>query len=154
MLQVGSAVVRTTSTISGMPLIGDGDRERAAELLRRHYLRGRLSLDELTERLDVALSARRDHELRPAFTGLPSMWRDGVTGSRLGLDGAWRAVRRTAFVVALWLLWWTASIVLLIGLVASLVMSGFSWTTPAVFVALWLAVTFAIRYVTRRRSWR
>ena len=133
-----------------MALIGDGDRERAAELLRRHYLRGRLSLDELTERLDVALSARRDHELRPAFTGLPGMWRDGVTAPRLGLDGAWRAVRRVAFVVALWLLWWAASLVLLIGFVASVVVHGLSWITAAVVVGLWLAMTLAVRRIARQ----
>ena len=37
-----------------LAVIGDGERERTVESLREHYLRGRLSVEELTERLGRA----------------------------------------------------------------------------------------------------
>jgi Domain of unknown function (DUF1707) len=127
-----------------MALIGDRERERAAARLKQHYLRGRLSLEELTERLDVALTARRDRDVRVALGGLPTV------GLRTGLDEAWRAARRTAFVVAVWSLWWAASLVLLIGYVASIVAQGLSLTIAAVFAGLWAVCTIAARRVTTR----
>jgi hypothetical protein len=128
-----------------MALIGDRDREQAAARLKDHYLRGRLSLEELTERLDVALTARRGADVRVALSGLPAF------RLRSGLDEAWRAARRTAFVVAVWSLWWAASLVLLIGYVASLVTQGLSLTIAAVFAALWISVTLAAKRAVRRR---
>ena len=71
-----------------MALIGDRDRDHAAARLKQHYLRGRLSLEELTERLEVALTARRDRDVRVALSGLPGF------GLRTGLDEAWRAALR------------------------------------------------------------
>jgi uncharacterized protein DUF1707 len=127
-----------------MALIGDHDRERAAARLKQHYLRGRLSLEELTERLEVALTARREGDVRVALNGLPA------AGLRSGLDEAWRAARRTAFVVAVWSLWWAASLVLLIGYVASVVAQGLSLTIAAVFAALWLLCTLSAKRVARR----
>jgi hypothetical protein len=127
-----------------MALIGDRDREQAATRLKRHYLQGRLSLEELTERLEVALTARREQDVRVALSGLPT------AGLRSGLDEAWRAARRTAFVIAVWTLWWAASLVLLIGYVASVVAQGLSLTIAAVFAVLWVACTLAAKRVTAR----
>ena len=117
-----------------MALIGDHDRERAAARLKQHYLRGRLSLEELTERLDVALTARRQRDVRVALNGLPA------AGMRSGLDEAWRAARHTAFMLAVWSLWWAAS----------LVTQGLSLTIAAVFAALWLSCTLAAKRVAHR----
>lgn len=125
-----------------MGLIGDHDRDRAAARLRQHYLRGRLTLEELTERLEVALTARRDRDVRVALSGLPAF------GLRTGLDEAWRAARRTAFLVAVWSLWWAASLVLLIGYVATIVVQGLSLAIAAVFAALWCVCTFFAKRVT------
>jgi hypothetical protein len=130
-----------------MALIGDRDREQAAARLKQHYLRGRLSLEELTERLEVALTARRDRDVRVALSGLPTF----AVGLRPGLDEAWRAARRTAFVVAVWSLWWVASLVLLIGYVASVVAQGLSLAIAGVFAALWLLCTIAAKRIARRR---
>lgn len=128
-----------------MALIGDRDRERAAAVLRRHYVAGRLSLEELTDRLEVALTARRQSEVRVALGELPA----ALLRSRF--DDAWRAARHTAFVVAVWSLWWAASLVLLIGYVASVVAQGLSLTIAAVFAALWILCTVAAKRVARRR---
>src|SRR3954451_13356723 len=104
-----------------MALIGDRERERAASQLTEHYLQGRLSLEELTERLEMALTARRRSEVRRAFAELPATWREQVRGARAGLDAAWRSVTRVAVVVAVWLLWAAASFALLVGFVVSVV---------------------------------
>jgi hypothetical protein len=133
-----------------MALIGDRDRERAAAQLTRHYVRGRLSLDELTERLDVALSARRDTEVRDAFRDLEAPWHEQAAAARQAVEGTWRATRRAAFALALWSLWWVASLFLLIGYMVSLVAGRVTWTNTAVVLALWLLATTAVRRTTRR----
>jgi Domain of unknown function (DUF1707) len=125
-----------------MALIGDRDRERAAALLGRHFASGRLSLDELSARLETALTARRDGDLRGALADLPR--------ARIALDGAWRAARRAAFVVALWTLWWAGTVILLIGFVASVVAQGLSLWVAAVFAGVWLVGTLGVRRATRR----
>jgi len=133
-------------------LIGDSERERAVAQLRRHYLGGRLSIEELTERLEVALNARRDSDVRRALTDLPAAWREQAAGARAGVQEGWRAFKHTVFVAAVWMLWWVASVVLLVGFVASVVVQGASLVIGAVFGAVWLACTFAARRVVRRRS--
>jgi hypothetical protein len=133
-----------------MALIGDRDRERAAAQLTQHYVRGRLSLDELTERLDRTLSARRDTEVRDAFRDLEAPWHEQAAAARQAVEGTWRAARRAAFAVALWSLWWVASLFLLIGFMASLLANRVTWTNTAVVLALWLLATFAVRRTTRR----
>jgi uncharacterized protein DUF1707 len=132
-----------------MGLIGDRERERAVELLKRHYLRGRLTAEELADRLELALAARRDGEVRVALAELPAARGDQLGGMRAGLEAMWRAAGRAAFVVAVWTLWWAASLVLLIGFVSAVVLRGFSPVTIAL-PALWVLCTLAARQVTRR----
>ncbi len=123
-----------------MALIGDRERERAATALKEHYLRGRISLEELGERLEVALAARRDVDVRRALDELPATWR----APRLA-----RRAKRVAVVAAVWLLWWTASLVLLVGFVASVTLDGLSWTNGILFPALWLLATLLARRASR-----
>jgi hypothetical protein len=54
----------------------DLDRERVAERLRDAATEGRLSPDELEDRLDVALSARTYGQLHSAMTDLPALRED------------------------------------------------------------------------------
>jgi hypothetical protein len=124
-----------------MPLIGDHERERAAAMLRAHYVRGRLTVDELADRLDLALTARRTNDVGVALAGLPS---------RPAWETFWLRARRTAFAMAVWTLWWLASLALLLGFVAAVVLQGLTLTNAILFPALWLAATFAARHVTRR----
>jgi Domain of unknown function (DUF1707) len=51
--------------------IGDADRERTAERLRRAAGEGRLAPEELEERLEAAFSARTAEDLRPLVADLP-----------------------------------------------------------------------------------
>jgi hypothetical protein len=50
------------------------DRDRVVELLRVAASNGRLTGDELDERLEVALNARTDRELAALTADLPAMW--------------------------------------------------------------------------------
>ena len=50
----------------------DADRDRAAEVLREAAAEGRLSMEELNERLDVVYAAKTYAELAPATVDLPS----------------------------------------------------------------------------------
>src|SRR5215218_6722739 len=49
----------------------DAEREHHAELLREHAAQGRLTVDELEERLDRVYAARTRGELAPVLADLP-----------------------------------------------------------------------------------
>src|SRR3954454_1358161 len=102
-----------------MALVGTADREVvvAAEL-RRHYLAGRLSWEELDRRLQAALVARSDRDLRRALRELSPLWRNRDEVRRVGRLALRVAVRASLF--ASWLLF---SLVLLIVLVALTVLA-------------------------------
>jgi hypothetical protein len=51
--------------------VSDADRERVADRLREHFAEGRLSSDELDERIAATLSAKTFAELRRVTTDLP-----------------------------------------------------------------------------------
>jgi hypothetical protein len=53
--------------------IGDADREAIAAALGEHFARGRLTLDEFTARLDVALTATRQSEIAQTTRDLPHL---------------------------------------------------------------------------------
>src|SRR5580765_969231 len=71
---------------------GDRDRERAAAALRDHYVRGRLSPEELTERIGHVLAARARGEIRHALWGS----RSSPTWTSLRLGAAPRCRTRSA----------------------------------------------------------
>jgi DNA-binding MarR family transcriptional regulator len=52
---------------------GDADREAAAVALAEHFAQGRLTLDELIERLDATLTATTHGELAEAVSDLPDL---------------------------------------------------------------------------------
>jgi hypothetical protein len=68
--------------------IGDAEREAAAAELREHYASGRLTLDELNERVDKVFAARTRGDLNALMTDLPSArpgWSSaGATGASGG----------------------------------------------------------------------
>jgi Domain of unknown function (DUF1707)/2TM domain len=55
--------------------IGDAERERVAERLRRAAGEGRLTPEELEERLEAAFAARTEAELAPLVADLPPVRR-------------------------------------------------------------------------------
>jgi len=82
--------------------IGDAERARVTELLRVHTADGRLTLDEFSERVGVALAAQTREELDRVVADLPvAPWASDV--ARGGDPGAIEGTRRrrtTRWVVA------------------------------------------------------
>jgi Domain of unknown function (DUF1707) len=53
--------------------VSDQQREQAAQAIRDHYAAGRLTEDELNDRLQAALQARTEPELKAVLADLPSL---------------------------------------------------------------------------------
>jgi len=52
--------------------VGDADRQRVVADLQRHYVEGRLTSEELSERVDRALAARTEGDLAELLVDLPT----------------------------------------------------------------------------------
>jgi Domain of unknown function (DUF1707) len=59
--------------------VGDAEREAAAAEVREHFASGRLTQDELNQRLDQTFAARTRGDLNAVFTDLPSATRRDAT---------------------------------------------------------------------------
>ena len=68
--------------------VGDAEREAAAAELREHYASGRLTLDELNERIDKVFAAKTRGDLNVLMTDLPSR----RPGEAAGAPGAPRTL--------------------------------------------------------------
>jgi hypothetical protein len=67
--------------------VSDAEREAAATELREHYAAGRLTLEELNERVDKAFAAKTRADLNAVMTDLPSA-RWGGGGAAAGAGSA------------------------------------------------------------------
>ena len=123
-----------------MQLAGDGERERAAASLREHFVRGRLTLEELSERTEVALRARSREELRRSLDGLPQL------KVRALAQTATRAAALVLFTGA----WLVFSFVLLVVLALTVLIHGASGIELAGFLLVWLVPTFLLSRLWRR----
>jgi hypothetical protein len=128
-----------------MSLVSDQERERAAMGLRRQYLSGRLSIEELAERVDIALRAREQGELRSAFVGLPPFWRDGDEVRRVA-----RQAKRAAVLALLTVVWTLGSFGLLCGFTYGVLVHGLTLTGVLVYPALWLVMSALVWRAARR----
>jgi Domain of unknown function (DUF1707) len=64
--------------------VGDAERDATATQLREHYATGRLTLDELNERLDQTFKARTGADLNAVMRDLPPMgspWAGATAGT-------------------------------------------------------------------------
>jgi len=138
-----------------MARVGDQERERAARQLRGHYLRGRLSEDELDDRLAVALTARSHRDVRRAFDDLPAGWRDGMEEVRAALEETRVALRRLGVMVAAGAIWLVVSLAIVLGLGLAAAIGDVSDQAVAAVVLVWLLVTYlagrAVLRTFRRR---
>ena len=64
--------------------VSDAEREAAATELREHYAAGRLTLEELNERLDKTFAAKTRADLNGLMTDLPSGRPDAGSGPAVG----------------------------------------------------------------------
>jgi len=128
-----------------MPLlVGDHERDRAANELQRHYREGRLSTDELAQRLETALRARDAVQLRSALSELPGAWRGAPA----------RVVRNAAIVLGTAVVWVFWSIGMLVAFVAWLAANGPSLGALLVFPLLWFAASWLLWSSSKRRRAR
>jgi Flp pilus assembly protein TadB len=126
-------------------LVGDHERDRAANELARHYREGRLSADELAQRLETALRARNGAQLRSALRELPAAW------TRVDVPRTFRNAAILAGTVVVWMLWNAA---LLIAFVAWLAANGPSVGAFLVFPLVWAAASWLLWHTSRRRRSR
>jgi Flp pilus assembly protein TadB len=123
-----------------MQLAGDGERERAAASLREHFVRGRLTLEELSERTEVALRARSREELRRSLDGLP----------QLKVRALAQTVTRAAALVLFTGAWLLFSFVLLVVFALTVLIHGASGIELVGFLLVWLVPTFLLSRLWRR----
>src|SRR4051812_14202115 len=129
-----------------MALVGTADREVVVAELRRHYLAGRLSWEELDRRLQAAFVARSDRDLRRALRELSPLWRNRDEVRRVGRLALRVAVRASLF--ASWLLF---SLVLLIVFVALTALAqGLAGSEALAFPLVWLLATVLVWRAARR----
>ena len=123
-----------------MVLAGDGERERAVGSLREHFVRGRLSLDEFSERTELALQARSREDLRRACADLPQL-----TGQLVA-----KALLRGAALVLFTGAWLLFSLVLVCVLALTLLIHGATVPELAGFLVVWLVPTYLLARVWRK----
>jgi DUF1707 SHOCT-like domain len=132
--------------------VSDADRERAAARLREHFAEGRLSQEELDERLSAALGAKTAGDLRRVMADLPGPAPVPAQAGPLGPAGG-LALRRGP---RLWPL-------AVLALIAALVIPGAGWIffaffqfVLAMFLVACLAGVFAMARFRRnmRRYWQ
>jgi hypothetical protein len=124
-----------------MVLAGDADRERVLLSLREHFVRGRLTLEELSERNDLVLHARSRADLRRACEGLPQL-----TAQAVG-----KALARGATLVLFTGAWLVFSAVLFVVFALTLLIRGATLPELAGFLVVWLVPTLLLSRLWRRR---
>ena len=137
---------------------GDADRDRVADSLREHFAAGRLTQDELQERLDATYAARTFGDLDPVLADLPALRSsrsapaspapasrpqrvERVPGRRQGVDKALRAN---------WAAWVTAvSVNIVIWLLVSITGGELAYFWPMWVAGPWGAVLAAATIARR-----
>ena len=134
-----------------MALVSDRDRETATVALRSHYASGRISLSELTERLQIALTARRYRDLAAALHELP--WGDRRDLHRIGREVSARGtrmVRRGIFLARVAIGWAMVNTFLLVSFVAVAAFHGLTLLEASLLPVAWLVTTFCALRIARR----
>lgn len=131
-------------------IVGDRDRERAAVALREHYVQGRLTLDEVSERAERVVAARSRAELRSALADLPMFpdARELAAQGRSILNGVARAAMLVVFTGA----YLVFCLALLLVLGVTLAVQGLSGGALAVLFLVWLVPTYLLTRLWHRRA--
>lgn len=124
-------------------LVGDPERDRTTHELKRHYREGRISVEELAERLETALQARNGRQLRSALSELPGRWAT-PEAVREGLRSPAKAIRNAAILAGTAIIWLFWSIGMLTAFVAWLAANGPSLGALVVFPLLWFGVSWLL----------
>jgi hypothetical protein len=141
--------------------VGHAEREAVAAELREHYANGRLTLEELHERLDGALAARTRGDLDAIMADLPAVGSPSGTGTGqntgtrpqgIGPQGIGRRAVAGQAVAAM--VWAAIMICVLMG-VGFLGAFGFGVSRPFGIVLILAGLAFLRRLLfgRRRRGW-
>ncbi len=106
--------------------IGDAERDRAVAALGEHFAAGRITRDELDERVDQAISARFDADLTPLFVDLPSA--PVAAATTLPVRSRRTAVAPTAVALI-----WGLLPVLMVAIVTTSILVGAPWLLWTLF---------------------
>ena len=121
-------------------LAADTDRERVEVALREHYVGGRLTLEEFTERAGRVSTARCARaELRGALSGLPAL--PDVDDIATPIRSAARVAIRGAVLVVATGAYLVFSVMLLLVLGLALLFGAASAAVLVAFLAVWLVPT-------------
>src|SRR5262245_2138966 len=120
-------------------LAADADRDRVEAALREHYVRGRLTLEEFTERAGRVLTARSRSELRGALSGLPVL--PDVDEIAAPIRSAARMAIRGALLVVATGAYFLFSLMLLFVVGLALLFGAASAAVLVVFLGVWLVPT-------------
>jgi Domain of unknown function (DUF1707) len=129
---------------------GDQDRERAAATLQEHYVRGRLTLDELSYRTGRVFSARSRADIRTALAGLPLL--PGAFGFSDQGRGLARVAARGAMLFFFTALYVVFNLLLLLVFAATVLIHGASGTALVGFLLVWLIPTYLLSRLWRRKA--
>ena len=128
----------------------DEDRERAAAKLRDQYVRGRLTLDELSDRTGRVLAARSRSDIRTALAGLPLLPDAWVLASQgrsfvhVAARGAMLLFFTSVYVI------FTCMLLLIFAL--TMLFNGATGVTLLAFLLVWLVPTYLLTRLWRRKA--
>lgn len=134
--------------------VGDRDRELATAALRRHFVAGRLSAAELSDRAGLALRALSRDDLDLAMGDLPLVWEDLPAGVQLAARKLSRVVRRVTLLLALVGLWLIVSLALALALGTALVAGAPPSTALGVYLVALALTSLASWGLWRHRAAR
>ena len=127
----------------------DREREQAAAALREHYVRGRLTFEELSTRVGRVLTARSRADLRSALSGLPALadphdvFVPGRSMARVAVRGAMLVLFTSAYLVFCF--------TLLLVFALTLLIHGASGSLLLAFLLLWFVPTYLLSRLWHRR---
>jgi len=125
--------------------IGDYERDNAVDALRDHMAAGRITPEELDDRLAIVLSAKTQADIDKAFTDLPAD-PDAIAGVSVWQASKRRpASARPMRVIQRWMIILTPLILL-----AFIIGWPFWWVVLVVWVLAFLLVNRAERTLERR----
>jgi hypothetical protein len=118
--------------------VGDRDRELAASALTKHFVHGRLSTDELEERVGMSLQAQTRRDLNRALKGLPLVWEDVRLPQRVQ-----RGTQRVRFFFQLMRSWFKVNMLLAAVLAVALIVGAPIAVTVGAALLAWSISTYA-----------
>jgi Flp pilus assembly protein TadB len=133
----------------GAMYVGDGERDRVLVTLREHFVRGRLTVEELSSRAERVLVARSRADLRRALAGLPASFDTsdlvarGRSVAQAAIRGALLVMLTGAYLVFCLLLLGVLSLIL--------VVHGASVAALVALLVVWLVPTYLLSRMWRRK---